>query len=341
MKNVLRTMTTTAAMTVALGLFGAALAQATDDDGYGDGYQSGAYGRVRSADAGGTIVRADAESVESDKASVNAPLFPGDVLRTDGDQRVEVQLAGGSTVRIDHGGEVVFQSLPNASAKFKDNTVLALNAGVMRVTSRLDDKEDFRIDTRDASIYLLGEGEFRIATDDRGSTRVASLRGVAEVVGNEASVLVRGGMITSVVSGSAPDQPRAYSAMASDGFDRWCASRDDAERVHDRYAAQGDEPRMCRTRCALTTVSCRLKVSSRPTPTTEPSGTRRGSRTIGAPTTTATGRTVPAATSGSRTSHGAGPPITTAIGSGPRAIAGAGSRGPSSPARGSPGRGAR
>ena len=34
----------------------------TDDDGYGDGYQSGAYGRVRSADAGGTIVRADAES---------------------------------------------------------------------------------------------------------------------------------------------------------------------------------------------------------------------------------------------------------------------------------------
>jgi hypothetical protein len=245
MKNVIQTIAAAAAMTVALGLGAPAYGQAADEEGYGDGYQSGAYGRVRSADAGGTIVRADTESAESENASVNAPLFPGDTLRTNGDQRVEVQLAGGSTIRLDHGGEVVFQSMPNASAKFQDNTVLALNAGVMRIASRLPDrdKEDFRIDTRDASVYLLGEGEFRIASDDRGGTRVASLRGVAEVVGNETSVLVRGGMITSVISGSTPDQPRAYSAMASDGFDRWCASRDDAERVHDRYAAQGDEPR--------------------------------------------------------------------------------------------------
>jgi hypothetical protein len=245
MKDVLQTISTAAALAAVLALGAPAHGQAADENGYGDGYQSGAYGRVRSADAGGTIVRADTESAESENASVNAPLFPGDTLRTDGNQRVEVQLAGGSTVRLDHGGEVVFQSLPTASAKFQDNTVLALNAGVMRITSRLHDrdKEDFRIDTRDASVYLLGEGEFRIVTDDRGGTRVASLRGVAEVVGNEASVLVRGGMITSVVAGSTPDQPRAYSAMASDGFDRWCASRDDAERVHDSYAAQGNEPK--------------------------------------------------------------------------------------------------
>jgi hypothetical protein len=241
MKNVIRTMTSAAAMTMVLGLCAPVFAQATDEGGYGDGYQSGAYGRVRSADAGATIVRADTESAESENASVNAPLFPGDTLRTDRDQRVEVQLAGGSTVRIDHSGEVVFQSLPNASAKFQDNTVLALNAGVIRITSRLGEKEEFRIDTRDASVYLLGEGEFRIATDGRGGTRVSSFRGVAEVVGNETSVLVRGGMLTSVVAGSTPDRPRAYNAMASDGFDRWCASRDDADRVHDRYAAQGNE----------------------------------------------------------------------------------------------------
>ena len=237
------TMTTAAAMVLALGLWSPVRAQATEEDGYGDGYQSGAYGRVRSADAGATIVRADSERDEPDAASVNAPLFPGDVLRTDDDQRVEVQLARGSTIRIDNSGEVLFQSLPNPAAEFQDNTVLALKAGVIRITSRLGEKEEFRIDTRDASVYLLGEGEFRIATDDRGGTRVLSLRGVAEVVGNEASVLVRGGMGTSVVAGSTPDSPRAYSALASDGFDRWCASRDDAYRVHDRYAAQGDEPR--------------------------------------------------------------------------------------------------
>jgi hypothetical protein len=243
MNPVNRKLITAGAMVLTLGLGPAAFAQANDPEAYGDGYQSGAYGRVRSADRGGTIVRADGEQGEPDRATVNAPLFPGDTLRTDQDQRVEVQLAGGTTVRIDRGADIVFQSLPNADAKYQDNSVLVLNAGVIRVTSRLNDKEEFRVDTRDASVYMLGEGEFRIETDTRGGTRVASLRGVAEVVGNDASVLVRGGMRTVAVAGSAPDTPGAYSAFASDGFDRWCGSRDDASRGHDRYAAGDDDQR--------------------------------------------------------------------------------------------------
>jgi len=242
MKSLISTMTSAAAMTFALGICTPVLAQADDPNGYGDGYQSGAYGRIRAADGGATIVRADGERGASDIASVNAPLFPGDTLRTDGSQRVEVQLAGGTTVRIDASGDVAFQSLPSPSAKFKDNTVIVLNAGVIRVESHLGEKEEFRIDTRAASVYLLGEGEFRVATDDRGGLRVGSLRGVAEVVGNEASVLVRGGMGTSVVAGSVPDTPRAYLASASDGFDRWCDSRDDTYRVHDNSAAQANAP---------------------------------------------------------------------------------------------------
>jgi hypothetical protein len=227
-------------MAVALGFGGQALAQADDPSGYGDGYTSGAYGRVRSADGGATIIRADGEHGGSDAATVNAPLFPGDTLRTDGTQRVEIQLAGGSLVRIDANSEVVFQSLPNPSAKFQDNTVLALNVGVIRIESNVGEKDEFRVDTRAASVYLLGQGEFRMATDNRGGTRVASLRGVAEVVGNDASVLVRGGTGTSVVAGSVPDQPRAYVASASDGFDRWCDSRDDTYRVQPT-AANDDE----------------------------------------------------------------------------------------------------
>jgi hypothetical protein len=242
MKSVVRTMTTAAAIAVALRFGAPALAQADDPSGYGDGYTSGAYGRVRSADAGATIIRADAERGGSDTASVNTPLFPGDTLRTDGTQRVEVQLAGGSTVRIDTNSEVVFQSLPNPSAKFVDNTVLALNAGVVRIDSNLGEKDEFRIDTPAASVYLLGQGEFRLATDVSGGLRVASLRGVAEVVGNDASVLVRGGTGTSVVVGAVPAPPRAYVASTSDAFDRWCDSRDDTYRVHDGSVAQSDEP---------------------------------------------------------------------------------------------------
>ena len=240
MKTLTRTMTSFAAMTLALGLSTPVLAQADDPNGYGDGYQSGAYGRVRSADGGATILRADAESGESDSAGVNAPLFPGDTVRTNGSQRVEIQLAGGTIVRIDRASGVIFQSLPNPSAKYRDNTVLALNEGTLRITSRLGEKDEFRVDTPAASVYILGEGEFRIESDDRGVTQVASLRGVVEVVGNEASVLVRGGMQTAAVAGSVPETPSAYTAFSSDGFDRWCDARNDFYRVQDRYAGTSD-----------------------------------------------------------------------------------------------------
>lgn len=233
MRRLLGTMALTAALIALAGP--PAFAQANDAEGYGDGYQSGAYGRVRSADQGATIIRSDAEGSESDRASVNSPLFPGDTLNTDDQQRVEIQLAGGSMVRIDTGTELRFQSLPNPQAKFQDNTVLALSSGVIRVTSRVQESDEFRVDTPDATVYLNGEGEFRISSGGRGGTHVESLRGVAEVVGNETSVLVRGGMGTTVALGSAPATPRAYSTLASDGFDRWCAARDDAYRAHDRY----------------------------------------------------------------------------------------------------------
>ena len=242
MKNLTRTLSSAAALIVALGLSTPAFAQADDPNGYGDGYHSGAYGRVRSADGGATIIRADAERAEPDAAGVNAPLFPGDTVRTNGTQRVEIQLAGGTIVRIDRAGEVVFQSLPNPSAKYRDNTVLALNAGAMRIASRLGEKDEFRIDTRAASVYLLGEGEFRIESNDRGVTQVASLRGVAEVVGNETSVLVRGGMQSVAVALATPETPRAYTAFASDGFDRWCEARNDFYRVQDRYAGDSEQP---------------------------------------------------------------------------------------------------
>ena len=242
MKNLIRTMTTAAALIAGLGLCTTVSAQADDPNGYGDGYQSGAYGRIRAAEGGATIARADAENAPVDNAGVNAPIFPGDTVSTDGGQRVEIQLAGGTLVRIDRGSVLVFQSLPNPSAKYQDNTVLALNAGSVRIASRLDEKDEFRIDTRAASVYLLGEGEFRIESDDRGVTQLASLRGVAEVVGNEASVLVRGGMTTAAVAGSAPETPRAYTTFSSDGFDRWCDARDDFYRGQARSAGAEEQP---------------------------------------------------------------------------------------------------
>ena len=234
MTTMIRSLMIGASLGMAFAAGAPSYAQANDPDAYGDGYQQGNYGRIRSADNGASIARADGQTDNGDRAGVNAPIFPGDRLRTDGSQRIEVQLANGTLVRLDRGSELVFQSLPDPSAKFQDNSVLALESGTVRITSMLRDKEEFRIDTPDASVYLVDNGEFRIESSGGRGTRVASLRGVAEVVGNESSVLVRGGTGTSVIAGSIPADPQPYTAFASDGFDRWCMGREDAYRIHDR-----------------------------------------------------------------------------------------------------------
>lgn len=218
-----------------------ASAQAEDPEAYGDGYATGDAGRIRYEENGATILRAPGtEDLDRDAAGTrNSPLFPGDTLTTDRDQRVEVELAGGTVVRADRGTEVEFLALPRPYAKFRDNTVLRLASGSLQITALVAENEEFRIDTPAGSVYLLDDGDFRVDVDAAGRTRVASRRGVAEVVGEGGSVLVRGGMRTNVYPGTLPEDPRAFNTFVGDGFDRWAASREDAYRSADRLASYG------------------------------------------------------------------------------------------------------
>jgi hypothetical protein len=216
-------------------------AQAEHDQAYEDDYASGNFGRVRYQENGVTILRApsaDAPEFE-DSATVNAPVFPGDIVRTGSDQRAEIQLAGGTVVRVDRASEVNFLSLTDPYADFSDNTILKLMTGAIQLGAQLRENEEFRVDTVAATIYLLGDGDFRIEVDDRGRTLVMSRRGVAEIVGDGGSVLVRGGMRTTVWAGSVPDDPGAFNTFVADGFDRWVEEREAAYRIRDRYAYDG------------------------------------------------------------------------------------------------------
>jgi hypothetical protein len=235
----MRTSISASTLALACALSLPAAAQADDPEGYGDGYQSGNYGRVRDAQNGATVLRANAEGAEPDQVGINTPVFPGDTLSTDGNQRVEVQLAGGTIVRLDRDSNVLFQALPDPGARYQDNAVIALKSGTLRILSRLADKQEFRVDTVASSVYLIGEVDVRIEIDDRGRTRVASRRGVAEVGGAGGSVLVRGGSETVVESGAVPADPMAYRALAEDGFDRWCDARNDSYRSPEPRAQAG------------------------------------------------------------------------------------------------------
>ncbi len=238
-----RNVRTFAVAILAIGLSAATPAQ--DDPGvYEDGYGDGNFGRIRYLENGATIVRSGSEAGErfgAGEPSANSPIFPGDSIRAGRDQRVEVQLASGTILRLDRDGELAFQALPRSGAAYRDNTILSLGVGTLRVASREADDEDFRIDTPSSSVYVLGEADLRIDVDGSGITEVFSRRGVIEVGGEGGSVLVRAGMRTVVEPGRMPADPRPSNTLTGDGFDSWCDARD-REYARREGVASGRDP---------------------------------------------------------------------------------------------------
>ena len=229
-----------AAAALLLGLVTATPAARADETEwvYGDDYQAGDYGRVRHHEGGLTIRRAapGPDGPATVDGGANVPVYPGDTVLTQRDQRAEIQLAGGTLVRLDRNSDLTFLALPDPYADFIDNTVLQLAEGLGQISAFLGENEEFRIDTPAATVYLLGDGDFRIEVASQGRTRVISRRGVAEVVGNEGSVIVRGGMFVEVFPGALPSTPEPFNTFTSDGFDRWVNERDAIFQANDRYA---------------------------------------------------------------------------------------------------------
>ena len=120
-----------------------------DPENYADEYQSGDYGRVLSADQGGLIIHENPDPTKDPEEQLmrNTPVFPGDRVVTRAHQRIEVELAGGSLVRLDDGTELLFQALPNPYAGYRDNTILNLVSGAVQVRTWDLGKDTFRIDT--------------------------------------------------------------------------------------------------------------------------------------------------------------------------------------------------
>ena len=216
-----------AVILAASGPTGAADTYGSFDETYGDDYQSGDLARLTSAESGVTIVRGHADDGGTpDEGTANTPVFAGDTLKTAVDQRVELQLADGSLVRLDQSSDLRVQALPDPYAEFKDNTVLALREGTVQIIADVRDDETFRIDTTGATIYLTGSGDYRIDATRDGRTRVYSRQGVAEVAGDGGSVLVRAGQMTEARPGAYPATAEPFNTLQADAFDRWTADLD-------------------------------------------------------------------------------------------------------------------
>jgi Family of unknown function (DUF6600) len=153
-------------------------------------------------------------------AAVNAPFVWGDRVYADRGSRAELQISGGSMIRIADGTELTALDLAE--------NVKQLKVGIGTVSVRLrvlDPEEVYEFDTPNAAVTLQTPGLYRIEVDEEGNTRAAVRQGEISIssaggevpVGEGEEIVLRG-----------IDQP-VYDIVPFGGpdvFDRWCDRRD-------------------------------------------------------------------------------------------------------------------
>src|SRR5215472_9358489 len=103
-------------------------------------------------------------------AMVNRPITTGDKLWADNDSRAELHL-GAASIRVASNTGFSFLNLTD------NNTQIRLSAGTLRIrVKRLDDNENFEIDTPNLAFSVLRPGVYRIHVNEEGDSTVIGVR---------------------------------------------------------------------------------------------------------------------------------------------------------------------
>lgn len=178
------------------------------------------YGYLRTVD--GPVDLLHSSSRTSVEATANYPIQVGDQLRVSPRGRLEAVLPDGGLVRLGGNTEIRLGRLARSRDTLDNSNLLHLVQGEMQVglaqsPSQID---GFRIDTANATIYLLESGTYRIFSDGKSWTQVLVREGLAEVVTEEASIRVEPGQ-QALVDGRV--SPRVYveAAAPADSLEIW------------------------------------------------------------------------------------------------------------------------
>jgi len=151
-------------------------------------------------------------------APVNRPVTVGDQLWSDRNSRAELQL-GGVAIRLSSNSEVSMLAMTDEGLQ------VAVDTGIVNVALRSADATMwYEIDTPQAAISLLWDGDYRILVDRDGATTVSVQSGRAQLTSRSGGNLtLRDGQGAQFPADGSLDiaEPRL-----ADAFDRWCAQRD-------------------------------------------------------------------------------------------------------------------
>jgi hypothetical protein len=150
----------------------------------------------------------------------NRPMTTGDKLWADQDSRAEVQL-GSAVIRLAPMTGFSFLNLD-------DNTVqIQLSSGSIGITvRRLNDDDDFEIDTPNLAFTVSQPGHYRIEASEDGSNTVVTIReGEGAATGNGQTYTLHGGQV-GTFSGTDSLNADVEQIGGPDAFDTWAEGRD-------------------------------------------------------------------------------------------------------------------
>jgi hypothetical protein len=156
---------------------------------------------------------------EWDDAIENVPVTIGDRIYAPEDGRAELQISSGNFVRLAPRSYLSTLNLSDDIKQF----YLGEGAASFNI-KRLRSDEVIEIDTPNVSVTLEEPGQYRVAVDDDGNSRVTVRRGRATVAASGRQIAVE----NSEIRVFGIDSPRyeIVGLPGIDAFDRWVSERD-------------------------------------------------------------------------------------------------------------------
>lgn len=202
---------------LAFSIFTAAQTNDEDQPLYGTG---AAFARITVVEGSATISRETAGDMD---VSQNFTIEPLDVLTTRENGRVVVQFIDGTLLKLDRNSRVEFLEIGSSN----DGNNLSILARLWNGATLMDVSDDstfqersFRIDTEDASTYLLSNGKYRL--DRTGNeTTLKVISGTAEMSENGGSTLFHSGDMGRASKAYANISKSYFNTFDMDNFDLW------------------------------------------------------------------------------------------------------------------------
>ena len=188
-----------------------------DENLYGIG---ASFARLAEVEGSVNVYR---DSYQLEKADTNLPLNPLDVLKTSPDSRAVIQFIDGTLLKVGEDTKVEFLEIDGSKQSFA--MIVRLYGG--KIYYDVSDSDDFgsrtfRIDTEDATVFILQHGQYRI--DKNGfETDVKVVSGKAEIDVSQGAKIVRSGE-AAIVNSNGAVQTFVFNTFDRDEFDLWAAN---------------------------------------------------------------------------------------------------------------------